>query len=497
MKHGAAGFSTGPVLAECRLRMVYIIIGAMLLCWPPIATGDVFIFSDTKSFLKGGEVIPRMILDRLDALSFVHKHDVPAVQGDGPFELAEDAEDGAPKFVRSFIYSLVAYGSVTIGGPIALSFLQAVLVMTMVLQVVDREVLARPAFMLVGGVVLALTSSVAIYTSLLLPDILAALIVLHAIVVAVHFDRMGRWSRIISTALACFAVASHYGNPPLAMALYGATAIYLCIRRRLAWVRVLALVLPVLFSPVANLAASNAALETTSVSPLRLPILLARSIGDGPGLWYLQEVCPEADLAFCRLFGGHIPENMYDMLWGDEGIRSLTEQEMQEIRDEEFKILFLVFRAYPIAQFEAIFGNAIRQIFMVGTTDLEVADHLDAGFDSVEAGNEAGVQLLRFYDRFLPFTTLFSLLLLASLVVLRRKREGADRDFAETLALLVAGLVMNALIFGGLSAPVDRYQTRIVWLIELFALLELARLFLWPSQEPERIETRGPTPDQA
>ncbi|WP_134681765.1 hypothetical protein [Paracoccus ravus] len=457
---------------------IYVPVGALLLCWPVLVTQDIFIFEDTTSYLKGGAVIPGMLQEKLAGLSLPGLS-LPGLSLPGPDQpgmaAIAQSQDG-PAVVRSFVYSLVSYLVVSAGGPLVLSLLQAALVVLMSLFVVEPDLRARPVLMGLGAGILALTSPVAIYTSLLMPDILAALILLHAIVVAVHFDRLGPWPRRCSTLLACFAVAAHYGNPPLALALFGATAIFLGFRRALSGAKLLALLLPVLFSPVANLAASNVALETTSVSPLRLPILLARSIGDGPGLWYLQEACPEADLAFCRLFKDHVPESMHELLWSETGINRLTEQEMQQIREEEFKILFLVFRAYPMAQFNAIFGNALRQIGMVGTTDIDAADHLSADFEPVTAGSEAGARLLHFYDRLLPPTTLVSVLLLGLFVMLRRRRDGPDEGRTVTLALLALGLVLNGLIFGGLSAPVDRYQSRLVWLVAFFALVELARL---------------------
>ena len=39
------------------------------------------------------------------------------------------------------------------------------------------------------------------------------------------------------------------------------------------------------------------------------------------------------------------------------------------------------------------------------------------------------------------------------------------------LLVAVAGLAINAAIFGGLSVPVDRYQGRVVWIIPALAAL--------------------------
>jgi hypothetical protein len=37
--------------------------------------------------------------------------------------------------------------------------------------------------------------------------------------------------------------------------------------------------------------------------------------------------------------------------------------------------------------------------------------------------------------------------------------------------VVVVGLAANATIFGGLSAPVDRYQMRVIWIVPMIAAL--------------------------
>jgi len=45
-----------------------------------------------------------------------------------------------------------------------------------------------------------------------------------------------------------------------------------------------------------------------------------------------------------------------------------------------------------------------------------------------------------------------------------------DRERA-LLFVAIVGLLANAAIFGGLSAPVDRYQARVIWIVPLLAAL--------------------------
>jgi hypothetical protein len=70
---------------------------------------------------------------------------------------------------------------------------------------------------------------------------------------------------------------------------------------------------------------------------------------------------------------------------------------------------------------------------------------------------------------YVVFNIVHVLVLLATLGVIaamfyRRQFRPEDRAISVYLVIL-ATLVTNAFIFGGLSEPADRYQTRLVWVI--------------------------------
>ena len=212
-----------------------------------------------------------------------------------------------------------------------------------------------------------------------MPDLLAATVILWGAVLVSRFDDLGPWQRVALTLVAAFAVAAHYGHGPVAAALYGAVLLWRAVGRRLSWAVVAAAALPVLFAPLANLGASTMVLDRPSATPLRLPVLLARSIQDGPARWYLEEACPEAPLAFCEAFGDAVPGNIAAFLWDEDGIESLDREQMARIREEEFLILARAFRAYPVEQTVSLFGNAARQVVAVGTGGIFLEDEAETG----------------------------------------------------------------------------------------------------------------------
>ncbi len=333
----------------------------------------------------------------------------------------------------------------------------------MLFALIGRAALARPGILAATWLYLAAVTTLPWFASYQMPDLMAAAVILWGAILAWRFDDLGPWQRVALTLIAAFAVAAHYGHGPVAAALYALVLLWRLVRRRLTLAVVAAAMFPIFFAPLANLGASSVALDKPSAAPLRLPVLLARSIGDGPARWYLEEACPEAPLAFCEAFGDWVPRNIPQFLWDKDGIDSLTPELLERIRDEEFLVLARAFRAYPVEQTASLFGNAARQVVEVGlggirveNADGEVTDHARA--------------VVRIFDRVVPIGVWTGAALLLWLAL----RGRLTRPELETAAVVVLGLLINAGVFGGLSAPVDRYQSRAIWLLPALAGIFLA-----------------------
>ncbi|EAQ01565.1 hypothetical protein OB2597_03973 [Pseudooceanicola batsensis HTCC2597] len=444
---------------------------SLVLCWPMLLTGQLFVFPDTSSYVRGGAVIWEVLRDIVGEVFA----DAPASPGEGEGEGGGNTptgltvnDRGSPVVGRSFTYSAAAYLAQAAGGPLAIAWLQGVVILLMVFALIGREALARPVLLAAGFAVLALLTAWPWYTVYLMPDGFAAVVVIYAMLVAGRFQALG-WRQIaVATGLAAFAVSTHYGYMPLSVVAIGAALCWRLLAGGLRATTVAVALVPVLAAPLANLGASAAVLEEASVTPRRLPILLARSIQDGPAQWYLEDVCPEADLTFCRAFGKDVPTDIRAFLWDEGGVSSLTPEQMNGIRAEEAEILMRAFLAYPVEQTASLLGNLARQTVMVGTGNIAVTDGMTEGWAWTQAEPETlGRFLLRQADPVVSASVLIGAALL--LVVLLSGR--LDRSQRGMIVALAAGYLGNAAIFGGLSAPVDRYQARIAWLVPLLALV--------------------------
>lgn len=445
------------------------LMAALVLCWPMLATGSYLVFSDTASYIRGGQIIWGMAIDMLgfgDGQS-------PAGTGGNSGSVEADAGggngNGRGYVVRSFIYSIYTLVTGATLWPAGFAVLQAAMTLWMLFALIGREAASRPSVLLSGFIYLAAVSTLPWFTAYLMPDILAAAVLIYAAILVRRFDDLERWQQFAIGAIAAFAVAAHYGHGPLAAGLFGAVLLWRLICRRLTLSVTVAAILPVLFSPLANLGASSVALDAPSVTPLRLPILLARSIEDGPARWYLEDVCPEAPLAFCEAFGDEVPSNIAAFLWAENGIESVSPEVMSRIREEEFRVLAAASLAYPLSQTASLFGNAALQTVKVGTGEI----FLGANNEEFHLPEPLprGQAVLRTFDTVTPLGTAVGALLLLGLLVSGR----LTRSELEIVGVVVLGLLLNALIFGGLSAPVDRYQSRVAWLVPALAAIFMAR----------------------
>jgi hypothetical protein len=159
-------------------------------------------------------------------------------------------------------------------------------------------------------------------------------------------------------------------------------------------------------------------------------------------------------------------------LWSDRGLKGLPRETVSRIQDEELEVLFQAFLAYPVQQTTSILRNAAAQLPLLGLVDLQLTEALDDKFRTIppeEPGRDAGAK--RLASHAIAASTWGSLAILAFATISGRRR----REDIEIIAMLILGLLLNALIFGGLSAPADRYQTRVVWILPVFAVIVMAR----------------------
>jgi hypothetical protein len=452
--------------------LVVALLLALALCWPLVATGHLRAFDDSGSYLRGGDAIWRIAAEAVGLDAGSGSDARPADATAPAAEDRGDLGDTSQLYGRSITYAALFGGVVRTAGPTAFTFLQCFLVSLAILALIDRRALHRPVLLALGLGVVALASPAAWMSSYLMPDVLGAVVLIFAAILIDRFEAFTLGQKIALSLLAAFTVSSHYGNIPLAAAVVGAAmALRALSRRGMGAVRWKPVVLAGLFvvaaAPVLNVSASLAVLGEPSVTPLRPPVVLARSLEDGPARWLLEERCAENGADYCAAFETEVPRTHYDFLWGERGLVNQDGATAASLRENEWRIVREAALAYPLQQIAATLRNTWRQLLLVSNTG---GSWTWDGETFERASAEEGFFGPARTDALMRWTVIVSGVVLVGLVATRR----LDGPQLRILGLICFGLVVNAFIFGALSAPAERYQARVAWLLPLLAVLFIA-----------------------
>jgi hypothetical protein len=336
------------------------------------------------------------------------------------------------------------------------------------------------------AVFLMLGTSLPWFVGWIMPDIFTPLMIIAFALLCFAQDKLPRASQIFLITLIGAALAFHQANLPVLLWVF--PALGLCAL--LGW-RPSKPFLHGLFASSIGLTLGIVALLTMNLifsgqvglSNSGSVFLLARMLGDGTALSYLEQVCPHQRFAVCADLGELKSYNSPDPL-SDFFLWAGPLEKLGGFRAEESEASAIVrgtLLTYPFAQFRAAVDNGWHQ-FLLFSTGSQLGAYSDAEYVSLTIRLRFGPAV---YDNYrhskqmrnnLDFylisrvhtvvVVVSSLLLIGFLNVLGVKKQ--PRSFYATIVVttLVAG---NAFTLGALSGPSERYQSRVIWLVPLLA----------------------------
>lgn len=444
-----------------------IVLGAALLAWPAGLNGYPLVFIDSVSYL-GHTLFPEWPWDKTAAY--------------GPF-------------LHLFHWGWSLWAALA-GQVLILSHL------LWVAQRVARGGVTPAAHLLLCAGLAALTAA-PWFAATLMPDVFAAVGPLCLLLLGLARERLSGREAAWLVVLGGFAVATHLSHLPVALALVAFVAV--ATRRPGATLRA---ALPVGLA-VAGLVGANAlAFGRPVLSPHGAVFLLARLQADGPAAAVLRDRCPQAGWSLCAQ-RGRLPMDSDEFLWSPDSPLNRTTAgrpiEMGGMRAaaEAQAIIAATLRERPAEVARAMAANTLRQAGMVAVGDTLGNAHLAASarraierlpaaelaaFDgAAQMRGELRARAAPFLVPHLPVLAM-SLVLLPAAMGLSAWR--GDRLRLRLMAGLLLAVGVNAFATGALSAPVDRYQARIVWLLPLAAALGLAPRFAAGLTDEERVRAR-------
>jgi hypothetical protein len=369
--------------------------------------------------------------------------------------------------------------------------LQALMISYMILQVARAEVpgLSLRGFTAIGAV-LSLFTGIAWYAGQVEPDIFTPVVILGGYLLLLRSDRLGRAGLVVVTGLTGLAVATHPSHLGLMGGLWiGAFVLRLAAGWKrylprpdlrygaIAWTAALSLVLG------ANFALTGKLFINKSGSIF----VLARLMQDGIVQRLLRDTCPPNGDIHWRLcaYQDKVPQSAEAWLWGEtSSFRALGGFTSPAQQDEGRRMVMESLKRYPLLHVRKAVRESVLQFFQFKTGDgIEPQLRtLEPQFKQLipaqmPAYLAARQQHARF--RYKPLNLIHvpvAAMSILGVAALLRHAVGRRR-WGEGLlpALVLLGLVGNAIICGTFSNPHDRYQSRVIWLPTLVVLLAVAR----------------------
>ena len=332
--------------------------------------------------------------------------------------------------------------------------------------------------------IVASATSLPFYMAYLMPDIFAAI----GLIVVAMLTAFGRQMRAGEIALALLIGSGAAVLHPSHLAIIGLmlplVAIVALLQSRRRWWLPPLLVLALVAAGLAERKAfSFVAKSVANKEVTYTPHLTARLVTDGPGLAYLDEHCPDPDLATCRLHEA--------LSWSDDpyrltathinfetserlgSYRRLPQDDQAAIAREQIRFFRLVLADRPVETVLAFAANTLAQARM---NSIEMTVPTEPALDAVRSlsrvDNVHSGPLTQ--DRgWIPAVdtahgAIYAVTLVAALGLMLwpGRCPGAVRIFA---LMLLLGVLVNAFVCGGVSQPANRYGARVSWLVPFAA----------------------------
>ena len=367
--------------------------------------------------------------------------------------------------------------------------LQALMTSYIILEVARAEVPGLTLRGLTGiGAALSLLTGIAWYVGQVEPDIFTPVVILGAWLLMFRSGRLGKARLCWVTGLTGLAVACH----PSHLGLIGGLLLCAALLKLAArW----GLPRPDLKRGLIGLGTGIALIVVGNfvltgnlfISKSGSVFIFARLMQDGIVQRLLHDTCPpqgDQDWKLCP-YQNRLLRNANAWLWGaGSGFHALGGFASKSQQEEDSRIISESLRRYPLMHLRTAVTDSLLQFLQFKTGDgiepqLSI---LEPNFRRMIPGQlpaylNARQQhgLVRFKILNLIHVPVGAMAVLGLLLLLQHAGLRRAWDRASLPALVLLGLVGNAIICGTFSNPHDRYQSRVIWLPALVLLLAVAR----------------------
>jgi len=368
---------------------------------------------------------------------------------------------------------------------------QALMTSYLILEVARIEVPGLSLRALVAiGALLSFFTGIAWYAGQVEPDIFTPMVILAAWLLLFRARRLSLAGRYRVLVLVALAVACHPSHLGLLGGLVAAAVLVKLMSRRRPWLPRpdIGRGLMAIAAALSLIVGGNYVLTgKLFLSKSGSVFLFARLMQDGIVQRLMEETCPPNGSVNWRLcdYKNRMPKSANAWLWGENsGFRALGGFTSRTQQDEDGRIIVESLKRYPVMHLRTAMNDSLLQFVQFKTGDgiepqLSI---LKPNFtrmipQQVPAYLEARQQrgLIRFKTLNLIHVPVGAMSVMGLLLLLQHAAARRSWDAASLPALVLLGLIGNAIICGTFSNPHDRYQSRIVWLPTLVLLLAVTR----------------------
>jgi hypothetical protein len=493
--------SGAPSLPPFGALVFYFLVITFLGIWPALTNGQPFFYPDTTAYVRGADLaISKGLGDRFstDWDKDPRRIIFPKSATPASDQTAAAERKSARRVVlagRSIIYGALLYLGAVIGGMWFSIIMQSLSAACLIFVFVVRTLGLDFRHFLISCAFLFTASPLPFFASFLMPDVFAGFLILAFAILATSWHRLSRVELVFLSAVLLFAVLAHFTHLLLLISLTALTAGYVWVRadrsplvtiRGLIALASACVVLAVLWEVTFSFAVNRA----FGSPPIRPPFIMAKlvSLVGEPAV---ARVCVDHDFVVCR-FQSRFPIDNDSFLWSEDeraGVFSVVDVPTKRLLCDEqlrFALAIVPPNLGRIVSGELL--DALRQLDHIGLSDYAYSpaelnffrDRLPSrDFDWMLSTVAARSDAYETFGRTVLFVTGIAAAVITTLLLLGvrswRTAQGAigleqRRIWCAATCLQLAGIILNAMICGAFSAVHDRYESRVIWLIQLSAV---------------------------
>jgi hypothetical protein len=459
---------------------VAALIGALILLTPGLLNGSPLYFIDTQSYVRVASRPADALLGTDITSEWRRAEERASVSAAGSQGASGHLENKGVTGNRSVYYGVLALLSYVASGFWLLAFFQAYLCAIVVALPWFRLGFSAKVY-LGTTLILAFFTPAGLFSSFIMPDLFAGLIIASSATLIALSSRLGLGDHITLWSILVLSCLVHNSHALILLSLLTVSLITPPLRSGLNKKVALVLCSPILIAFMGQLAFRIAVEKMTGSPPILLPHISAHLVDRGPGTDWLKKHCPTHELALCE-FRSVLPTYWEDFLGSQDPSRGVfavaDAKTRRQISSEQVRFAVLVARDEPFRFVSFLGGETLRQLITFDLGGFVARDQLKyvesnwpaalaaRATYSLAARHPVTVKIIDVFSHGAAAISLITCLFF--LVTRRRGDEGPIRKF---IFILVFGVVTNAAICGVLASPYARFQARVIWVITFGALI--------------------------